>query len=304
MLVSVIAARLSSQPFISLYELEQIIKFGALAVPVYILSIACIKVSVACLLLRFQQNKTEKIFLYVLIGMIIASHISFFLVDLLQCRPLAATWDFSIQGAACINYDTFTKVSNSNTGITIATDFILSLFPITFLRQIRRPFLEKVLIGVLMAVGLAASGVSVAKAVAVRQWASAVDSFTIGFKISLFTCAELFIGIIAACSPSFKHVVQRLLASLGVTFRTRSPLPIFGTGDGSAPPREAPSGPLQEFSTQSDGTAKSHVFSFSELEDLSKQSTTIGPDGLGSGSEQDRDHSRGSHESHVPSEIV
>ncbi|KAE9370243.1 hypothetical protein N431DRAFT_426637 [Stipitochalara longipes BDJ] len=302
MLLAVIAPRLSSQPSVTLYEFEQVIKFGALAVPVDILSIACIKISVACLLLRFQQNRTERVFLYALIGVIIASHLSFFLFDLLQCIPLAASWDFSIQGARCVSHETFTKVSNSNTGITIATDFILSLFPITFLRQIRRPFLEKALIGVLMAMGLAASGVSVAKAVVVHQWASAVDSFAMGFKVSMLTCVELFIGIIAACSPSFKPIVQRLLASLGITFRFRSPM--FRSGYGTPFPNEVPSGPLQEFNTQSDGTVKSHVFSFSEMDDLSKESTKVGVEGLASGSEQERDHSRASHDSHIPGDVV
>ena len=300
MLVSVIAPLVSSKQFITVYELEQAVKYGALSVPVDLLSLACIKISVAFLLLRFQQKKSEKITLYILIGVIISSHFSFILFDLLQCIPLAGVWDLSVQGAKCVSHESFTGVSNSNTGITVATDFILSLFPIIFLRQIRRPFLEKALIGVLMSMGLAASGVSLLKAVMVHQWASQTMVFAIGFRISMLTCVELFLGIIAACSPSFKPVVQRLLASLGVTFRVRYPIPMFGSGDGSALPHEVPSGPLQEFNTQSDGTAKSHVFSFSEMEDLSKESTKVGADGLGSGSEQERSP----HGSHVSGEIV
>jgi len=297
MMLSVIAPFLSSQSIAPLYETEQVIKFGALSLPINILSLACIKTSVACLLLRFHQNLTERIFLYALIGVILTSHLAFFTFDLLQCIPLAATWDFSIQGAKCVSSYTFSKVSNSNTGIMIATDFILSLFPITFLRQIRRPFLEKVLIGVLMAMGLAASGVSVAKAVVVHQWASAVDSFAMGSKVSALTCAEMFIGIIAACSPSFKPVIQRLLASIGITFQVRSSLTILGSGEGSEAPYPVPSGPLQEFNTQSDGTVKTHVFSFSEMEELSEESSRVRVDGLASGSERERNRSRGSYES-------
>jgi hypothetical protein len=294
----------SSRSFLTLDEFQGVIKFGALAIPTTILSLALIKISVACLILRFQQDRTEKIFLYALIGVVAATHTGFFLFALLQCRPLAATWDLAIRNGKCISPATILKVSNTNTGITISTDIILSLFPITFLRQIQRPLVEKMLIGVLMAMGMAAAGVSVGKAVVIHQWATASNSLSMGARISMLTCLELFIGITAACSPCFKPTVQKLLVSLGITFSFRSPVSFFRSRNGSSTPNEVPSGPLQEFNTHSDGTVKSHVFSFSEMEDLSKESTQVGMEALGSGSEQERSRSRGSEGSPRHGEVV
>jgi hypothetical protein len=293
----------SSKSFLNLEEFDNVVKFGALSIPTDILALASIKISVACLLLRFQQNKIGKIILYALIGLLVATHATFFLFILLQCIPLAATWDPAIPGAKCVSHKALGIVSNSNTGITIATDVILSLFPITFLRQIRRPLMERALIGVLMAMGLAASGCSVAKAILVKKWATGVNSFSNGFELSMLSCDEIFLGIIAACSPCFKPTIQRLLTAMGITF-SGGPRSFVERVPGTSTPNQIPSGPLQEFNTHSDGTTKSNVFNFSELEDLSKESSQVGAEGLGSRSEEERHLSRGSDRIQGPDDIV
>jgi hypothetical protein len=294
----------SSRSSLTLDEFQQVIKFGTLAVPTIILSLAFIKISVACLILRFQQNRAERIFLHALIAFITATHTGFFLFVFLQCRPLAATWNMSIRNGKCVGTDVVGRVSNTNTGVTISTDIILSIFPVTFLRQIRRPLMEKVLIGVLMAMGMAAAGVSVAKAVVTHQWVAASDSLSMGARISMLSCLELFIGITAACSPSFKPTVQRFMVSLGITFRSRYPFSFFRSHNESASPDEIPPGPLQEFNTHSNVTVKSNVFSFSEMEGLSKESTQVVVESPGCMGEQERSPSRASERIHGPGEVV
>lgn len=158
-----------SRSFLTLDEFQQVIKFGVLSVPIWALSIACIKTSVACLLLRFQQTRIWRISLYALIGVTIVTSVGFFIFTFFQCIPLAAAWDPTIQGARCVGSNIFRIVSNTTSGINIATDIILSLFPLTFLRRLRRPLMEKVLVGVLMAMGMVASGASLTKAILIRK---------------------------------------------------------------------------------------------------------------------------------------
>ena len=282
LLFAAIAPAVLPQPFITNNQLTRILKFGALAVSTAILSIAFIKISVACLLLRFQQDRTGKLFLCILIGIIIVTHIGFIIFDLLQCIPFAATWDTTILEAKCVSHNSFRIVSNVSTGVNIATDILLSLFPIAFLRQIRRPLQEKILIGLLMAMGLTAAGASIAKAILVRQWAVAVDSLPIGFQISMFTCVEIFLGIIAACSPCFKPYVQRLLTSMGLDFKFHHAQSVSRSLCRCSPRNIDHSGTLQEFNTHSDGTAMSCVFSFDETQGLSEETTKIRLDGLAS----------------------
>jgi Fungal rhodopsin domain len=287
LLLTVIAPAAVSRSSLTTDQFTQVIKLSAQAVPTAIVSIAFIKISVACLLLRFQQDRAGRLFLNALIGIIIATHAGFVLFNLLRCIPLSAIWDTSIQGAKCVSNNSFRIVSNATTGVNIATDVLLSLFPITFLRQIRRPLQEKILIGLLMAMGMTAAGASVAKAVLVREWATAADSFSIGFQICTFTCVEIFLGIIAACSPCFKPHVQRLLTSMGLDFIFHRPRSFFRSIHSSSLRKDAPSGTLQEFNTHSGGTAMNHALSFNDLEGLSKETSKVGVDGLGSGSEQE-----------------
>ncbi|KAH6671882.1 hypothetical protein B0J14DRAFT_82548 [Halenospora varia] len=216
-----------SRSFASMDEIQQVIKFGVLAVPLWICSIACIKISVAVLLLRFQQNTMWRMVLKVLIGVVVVTSTGSFIFNLLQCRPLAATWDTTIPGAKCAGANTIRIVSNVTSGFNIATDVILSLFPLTFLLKLRRPITEKVLVIVLMSMGIAASGASITKAALVQQWVNKVYTFSMGFSISTWTCVELFLGMTAACLPSLKSTVQRALAFLGIDFAFRSTYSFF-----------------------------------------------------------------------------
>lgn len=196
-------------------------KLGILSVPFWAASIACIKISVAIQLLRLQQSRPGKIFLYIFIGIVAVTSLAFIVVNVVQCIPLEAAWDItgSIQGAKCIDHHIFSQVSNAQSYGNAAMDLILSLFPVTFLRKLRRPRTEKVLIGVLMGVGLTASAASLEKAAVVRQWAHEVsDPLKIGFSISTWSCIEMFLGITAACLPCMKATFQRLLTAIGVNF--------------------------------------------------------------------------------------
>jgi hypothetical protein len=293
----------SSKAFLDTPEYNDIVKYGILACPTDVVSLASIKISVTCLLLRLQQSRIGKIFLYVLMAVIIISHVSYFLFVLLHCKPVAAGWNYTIQGK-CASQQVIGNVSNAINAITIATDIILSLFPITILRQIRKPLMEKVLIGVLMAMGLAASATSVYKLVLVKEWVSANDTFGFGFQVAMLTCSELFIGITAACLPCLKPVVQRWLESMGVSFKPKAPQSFLESEHGNGIPDGVPSGPLQEFNTHTGGTTKTDVFNFSEMEDLSRGSSNLGGEGSGSGSEQERSLSRSSYSNHIPRDDV
>lgn len=195
-------------------------------------------------------------------------------------------------------------MSNTITGITVATDIILSLFPIAMLRQIRRPLMEKVLIGVLMAMGMAASATSVYKAFLVKEWATAKDSFGFAFQVAMLTCSELFLGITAACCPCLKPVVQRWLESMGVSFKPKAPQSFLRREHRNAIPGGVPSGPLQEFNTDTGGTTKIDVFHFSEMEDLSRESGNLSAERSGSRSGQEGSRSSISCGSHTPRDDV
>lgn len=219
MLCSTLAwCTIDSATEISLPRVEKNIIIGIATISIWNVSIACIKTSVACLLLRVPHHLMWRMVLYVTIVLVVACSIGSFAFNLLQCRPLAAAWDYTVVDAKCVGPKSIQIASNVSSGVNIATDVILSLYPLTFLPKLRRPAIEKVLVSILMAMGLAASAASIWKSVLVRQWGVVEDWFPISFAISTWTCVEMFLGITAACSPSLKPLVQRFLTLFGVDF--------------------------------------------------------------------------------------
>jgi hypothetical protein len=126
---------------------------------------------------------------------------------------------------------------------------------------------------------------------------TAVDSFAVGFTISNWTCIEMFLGIIAACLPSFKPAVQRLLTSLGLDFSFAGPFSFFRSIHGTGAPAEAPQEFVLETNESTENTLKSKDLCSVETENLSNQTTHVGHDTLASGSEKGRKGSGGSQES-------
>ncbi|OCL11121.1 hypothetical protein AOQ84DRAFT_336399 [Glonium stellatum] len=218
-LTAIALCTLSSRSFTTIAVMRQAIILGIATAVVWSFAVACIKISVACLLLRFQHRVALKVFLYVLIGVLALSAASYSLFVLLLCRPLAAAWNPSIPQAKCVGANTFSIVSIISSSIHIITDVILSLFPVTFLYMLRRPTLEKVCISILMGMGLTASAASIIKVILVTKWVHATDSLSLGYSISTWTCVEMFLGITAACLPSLKSTLQRSLAYFGIGFR-------------------------------------------------------------------------------------
>ena len=103
-----------------------------------------------------------------------------------------------------------------NEGFTIASDFILSLLPVIFIRTLRRPLYEKVLIACLMGAGMAATGIAIARLFLIMGFLGKGPTATINVEQDIFWGMELTIGVLTASLPPLKAPVQRLLLSWGM----------------------------------------------------------------------------------------
>jgi hypothetical protein len=70
----------------------------------------------------------------------------------------------------------------------VATDFILALMPIVFIRQLNRPIRDKIVLAVLMGCGLLATAVAIAKMKFYQDNAYISDLFYQGVYVGIFTC--------------------------------------------------------------------------------------------------------------------
>lgn len=103
--------------------------------------------------------------------------------------------------------------------INVVTDLCLSLSPVTFLSRLHRPVRERVLVCLLMGIGLFASSASIAKLVIILDWERrpGVDLWSMAVSIATWTVTEQFFGVMAACFPFLKPLVERCLTHLGIS---------------------------------------------------------------------------------------
>jgi hypothetical protein len=186
---------------------------------------AAIKIGIAAMLLRLQQDKNWRRFLWgmIVLQIIIAVYNTF--AQLLQCIPLRAAWDFlGLVEAKCWSDYAIRTSSIIVSSFNVATDIIFSLIPITFLRKVQRPLRERVIIGLLMALGLFASAASIAKIVAATNFGNTGDPTAEGISVGMWSCIEELVGFIAASIPCLKSPFQRVLVHFNlVSMGTKRP---------------------------------------------------------------------------------
>ena len=177
------------------------------------LSVPLIKISVAIMLLRLLQSKFWKRSLSVIIAIQVVMAVFVTIMHTTRCIPLRGLWDPTITDKKCWGNEAFRVTFSVTSTVTIVTDIILSLMPLTFILHIRRPLRERLLILFLMGLGIFASAASIAKTVIIQSF---TDSDDTGLKIALWSAIEEQTGIIAACLPCLKSVFHRGMRRLGL----------------------------------------------------------------------------------------
>ena len=203
-------------------ELQHASMIGTLSLPFWAWSTGITKISIACMLLRFSQGKRWRVLLYTMIALNVVFIIFMGVFTFFQCIPYEGTWDIKgdIKTKKCWNVPMNLSTQYVTAACNVSTDVVFSLMPLTFLGKIRRPLREKVVIGGLMALGLIASGFSLAKAI-ITAHPSVVhhlDSF-VGL-IGLFSCLEVQTSMIAACIPTLRSASKKVLQRIGLISET------------------------------------------------------------------------------------
>ena len=187
------------------------------AIPVWNAAMTCIKISVALSLLRVPVNRAWTVFLWTVTAVQIAYFIGNSVYTFLACVPLHAIWDFTVAGANCLGPASSRIASNVGSAINITTDVLLSLAPMVLLWGLRRPLRERILVCGLMGIGLLASVACIAKAVAVRRWGDPeLETWSLAMAIATWTIVEQLLAVLAACSPSLKRPLQKILGRFGI----------------------------------------------------------------------------------------
>lgn len=207
----------------------------------WVWALCMIRISVALMLLRLKDSRWWKSTLATIMTIQMCMIIVGTTMHLVICRPVSARWaptpaavcipppKFQIYGyvysgelsrllCLILGHQTANYViPTHDTAFTVASDLVLSLLPITFIYGLTRPVHEKVLIGCLMAAGLGATGVALARLFLIMGY---VPIGKLGPAMNmvqdLLWGLELTIGVLAASLPSLKAPVHHLLVNWGL----------------------------------------------------------------------------------------
>ncbi len=202
--------------YISYKQATDAVVLAYFAIPMWCLSMTLIKTSVVLTLLRLPLKRTWKIGLYALLGIQLTYWFANTIYIFAKCRPHHAAWDFTVAVRHCPSEDTDILVSSIGSAVNITTDFTLSVAPMFIFWKLRRPLRERILVCSLTGMGLFASAASIVKAVIVAQWTATEDRWSTAITIATWTITEQFVSVLAACSPSLKTPIEKMLNKFGI----------------------------------------------------------------------------------------
>ncbi|KAF2006698.1 hypothetical protein P154DRAFT_222962 [Amniculicola lignicola CBS 123094] len=180
----------------------------------WIFTLALVRCSVGCSLLRFGQEKWWRAVLYGLIGLQCCMSASWVIIQFGQCKPISYNWEM-VADIQCWNLNAIIDWGWASSAIYVTMDLILALFPTKFIRSLTRSPSEKILISCLMALGLLATIICGLKMTTFGSFGKG-DPMQGTIRPSMYAKIEEQIGIIASCLPALKGPVESLLKKYGI----------------------------------------------------------------------------------------
>ncbi|KAL8840335.1 MAG: hypothetical protein Q9170_001350 [Blastenia crenularia] len=185
-------------------------KLNWIAQPFAIFSCGVGKISIAFLLLRIMaKNKLRERFLYTLIALLVT--INAICVGFIfgQCWPARKLWEPNVPGS-CLDPSVQQDVGFFQSSFSCFSDFVLALFPLVIIWNLKMRRAVKFGIGCAMSLGILATGAAIVKTIQLQQLTARADYTygTVGLVIWFTT--ESYVVIIAACVPTLRPLLPLL----------------------------------------------------------------------------------------------
>ncbi|PVI05793.1 hypothetical protein DM02DRAFT_554159 [Periconia macrospinosa] len=218
----------------TLQDIQKSYMFAVIAEVFWTWSMTFTKISVAFMLLRFEPARYMRLFLWFMVGFLFTMGMFGCFTQVLQCQPLSATWDLlNRHKAKCWDPRILGISGQTINCINATTDILFALLPISFLRKVKLPRRERIMIGILMGLGVFVAVVCAVKTYYISQLGKGnpvVDSIRVGFLSS----TEALLAFATCCIPCLRAPLQRALEKLGLVSANYSDTDSSDWGDFSS----------------------------------------------------------------------
>jgi hypothetical protein len=191
--------------------------FSVIAQPFWAWAMAFTKTSIALMLLRLEQVPFWRRFLWTMIALQIMLGVYNMITQLVQCIPLELAWDLHEN----VTHKCWPQVAYKASSVAVQifnviTDWTFALLPISFLRKVQRPLREKIIIGVLMALGGFAGLASIVKIHPIVRLGK-IGNFEVEYsRIGMWSAIEELVAFSCSCVPCLRAPFQRALEFFGI----------------------------------------------------------------------------------------
>lgn len=140
------------------------------------------------------------------IGLCAAQGTVFSFMDIFQCTPIKAFWDFTVADRKCLSEELNLLIwSVANT----ITDFLVVLLPLSIFWKMRMPRRQRIIVCTLFGVGGIACVAGIVRIIYTLSVVKFMDTTWQAEPLWLVNSIELDLGIICTSAPSLKPLVSR-----------------------------------------------------------------------------------------------
>ncbi|KAB5516937.1 hypothetical protein GE09DRAFT_574246 [Coniochaeta sp. 2T2.1] len=179
----------------------------------YQLTLFLTKTSILLLYARILNYQHARYAVYVIGAVVTLSNVWTFAVVMTACVPLAAFWDFKL-AAAEGTYCHPRSFWWANTGLHMATDFLIFALPMPIVFHLNANPRQKVLLYGIFAFGFLVSLMSVIRLLYLIAEYNHPDFTYANATLTYWTCIEVNTAIVCACVMTLKPLMNRYLPSL------------------------------------------------------------------------------------------
>ncbi|KAJ9641034.1 hypothetical protein H2199_005702 [Coniosporium tulheliwenetii] len=187
----------------------------------YVLASTWLKQAVGVFLLRVAAKKTH---ILILRAMMIASAFFgtlYFLVVLLQCRPISTFWDDSPGADKCIPSRIIIGLTYTAGCLNAIADWTFGILPIFIVRDLPMSKKAKILVAGLLAFAAIGSTATVVRIPFTSSLGETEDFLWTTTDIAIWSTVEPGIGISAGCIATLRPLFQMFLHHVGLSSSSR-----------------------------------------------------------------------------------
>jgi len=170
--------------------------------------------------------------------------------DCAGVRPFSATWDRTILDPQCLPNEAEQISIYVSSAISIVSDVIFATIPLIFIRELKRPLREKLVLAFLMGLGILTAVTAAIKVPSIKDFGQQADVSWDGVNFVVWSIVEEQVGIIAACIPYMRGPFQSLMQYMGLVTVQESSAARLRPSDQAAEMSDMPNGVSKSGQTQ------------------------------------------------------